>query len=448
MNNIRQKDREPRSRGSGRRGWILGLVAAVAAAGCGDLLDVENPNQLVQEDLESPAAAGALANGAVATVSHALGWMTLVHGTASDELQFVGSRNAWIQLQEGNLQDPANEFSDQAWPSVTRGRWMADEAVRQLKVFDSEGLLPDRALLARTQLYSAIISTMIGDLWEDFTLSDRMEAAPPLGRTNMVQMYDRALTNLNEALTIAQQVDNAELQRQILAQRARTHHARAVWGLVVPGQQVPADPWVNDAQAVADAQAALALMADDWQFRVTYGSATPINNWGFWVNERLELRVSDPYVFPEPEEGKTVEAIRLEDPIDGIPDPALSDIVFEAVGARNFTPVTVVSARELHLILAEAGLAGGTPDFETHINAVRALNNLTPFTGQMDAEDLLKHMRRVNLYATGRRLLDHYRFGEPSEQWLPGSRAVSTPGTLFPITEIERRSNCHILGTC
>jgi starch-binding outer membrane protein, SusD/RagB family len=448
MNTIKRQS-GGRIREPGRKGWILGLAMAAAAAGCGDLLDVENPNQLVQADLESPAAAGALANGAVATVTHALGWMTLVHGSASDELQFVGSRNAWIQLEEGNLHDPANEFTDQAWPSVTRGRWMADEAVRLLKEFDDDGLLVNRNLLARSQLYSAVIYTAIADMWDDFPLgSNRMEAGPPIGRASMSQLYDQAITNLTEALAIAQATGNTDLQAEILAQRARTRHARAVWTLVAPGQAAPANPWVNDAQAVADALAALDMVDNSWRFRVTYSAGTVANEWGFWVNERLELRVSDPYVFPEPTEGKTVESIRLEDPIDEIPDRALEAVVMEAVGARQFNPVTVVSAKELHLILAEAGLAGGTPDFTTHINAVRALNNLTPFAGQMDEGDLLRHMRRVNLFKTGRRLMDHYRFGEPSYSWVSGSRALTTPGTLFPITEVERRSNCHILGTC
>lgn len=428
---------------------VLALAAAVALAGCGDLLDVENPNQLVQDDLESPAAAGALANGAVATVTHAFGWMTLVHGAASDELQFVGSRDAWIQLQEGNIHDPANEFTDQAWPSVTRGRWMADEAVRLLKEFDAEGLLANPLLLARSQLYSAAIYTQIADLWEDFVISDRQEAGPPIGTSNMTQLYDQAITNLTEALGIAEAAGNTELRAQILAQRARTHHARAVWELVVPGNQVPANPLVNNAQANADAAAALALVGNDWQFRVTFSAGTVTNNWGAWVNERLELRVSDPYVTADAETDKTVESIILEDPIDGVPDPALTSIVMEAVEARNFPPVTVVSARELRLILAEAALeAGNDGDFETHINAVRSLDGLSDFTGQMDAQELLEHMRRTNLFNTGRRLMDHYRFGVPSDQWSGSGRAFTTPGTLFPITEIERRSNCHILQTC
>ncbi len=437
---------------NGRRtfgpGLLLAMAAAMIMAGCSDLLDVENPNQLVQEDLETPAAAGALANGALATVTSAFGNMTLIHGAASDELQFVGSRDAWVQLQEGDLRDPANEFTDGAWPSVNQGRWMADEAVRLLQEFDDQGFLADRTVLARSRLYSAMIYTQVADLWEDFVISDRIEAGPPIGSENMRQMYDQAVQNLDAALPIAQEAGALELQARILAQRARTKHARGVWDLMNPPGSVPGNPLVHDPGAVSDAQAALAMVDEDWKFRLTFSSATVSNAWGGWVNERLELRVSDPYVIPG-EEDKTVASIRLEDPIDGVPDPALADIVFEAVGARNFTPVTVVSARELHLILAESALAqndmGG---FTTHINAVRSRDGLTPFTGQMDALELLQHTRRTNLFNTGRRLMDHYRFGEPSFLWRSGQEAVTRPGTLFPITSIERRSNCHILGTC
>jgi hypothetical protein len=48
----------------------------------------------------------------------------------------------------------------------------------------------------------------------------------------------------------------------------------------------------------------------------------------------------------------------LEDPIDAVPDPALTIIIEEATTARNWPPLTIVSARELLLILAEAELAG------------------------------------------------------------------------------------------
>ena len=48
------------------------LVAGLLFAGC-DLLDVDNPNNLVEEDLSNPAAAIAMANGAEASVTRAIG---------------------------------------------------------------------------------------------------------------------------------------------------------------------------------------------------------------------------------------------------------------------------------------------------------------------------------------------------------------------------------------
>jgi starch-binding outer membrane protein, SusD/RagB family len=430
-----------------RRGGLLALALAVSLSACDSLMDVENPNQLVESDLGNPTAAAALVNGALATVATAHADMMTIHGTASDELKWVGSRDAWRELAFGFLTDPRNEFSDAAYPQVARGRWMADEAIRRLEAFDAEGELANRTLLARARLYSAISYTTIADLFDDFTFGNMREEGPPVGADNMVQLYDQAIANLTAALGIAG--ISATLERDLLAQRARTRHARAVWLTLNPAGSVPADPLVNDAGANDDALAALAASTDlDWAFRFAYSSATVTNGWGAWINERLEMRVGDPYIVPDATD-KQVDGILLEDPIDNIPDPALEAIVMEAVGARQFGPITVVSAREMHLILAEAALAAGEPgDFEDHINAVRSLDELTDYTGQIPALDMLRHARRVNLFNQGRRLADHYRFGEPSVEWAPNSSAVQTVGTFLPITEIERTANCYILGTC
>lgn len=431
-----------------RAGLALSLMGMVALSGCDSLLDVENPNSLVQEDLESPAAANALANGALSTVARGYSGVLLLHASAADELVFTGSRDAWIQIQQGDLRDPANEFSDAEWPFVSEGRWMADEAVRLLNQFDQEGTLGNRNHLARAHLYSALKYTLIADLWENFVFSDRIQTGPPIGPENMLGLYDQAVANLDAGLGVAQATGNAELQATILAQRARTKHARAVRALITPAGSSPASALVNDAGAVADAEAALGMVGDDWRFRLTYSAGTVSNTWGAWVNERLELRPSDTYVTPTAD-NKQVAGIALMDPIDEVADPAVSAIINEAVGARQYGPATVVSARELRLILAEAALAAGNEaGFTQHINAIRTMDGVTPYSGQMPALDLLKHQRKAGLYLTGRRLNDHYRFGTTSPLWNPNFEAAQRPGTLFPIAQVERTSNCHLLGTC
>lgn len=424
------------------------LLAGALLAGCDGLLDVENPNQLIQDDLQSPAAAAALANGALSTVSRGYGEIALLAAAASDELVFTGSRDAWIQLQEGDLRDPSNEFSDAAWPFVNEGRWMADEAIRILKQHDADGNLTNRTLLARAQLYSAIMYTQIADLWEDFVISDRTATAAPVGAANMPGLYDVAVANLTEALAIAEAAGNNALRATILAQRARTRHARAVRAMLTPAGTTPSNPLVSDGGAVADAQAALGLIDGTWQFRFSYSANTVANNWGAWVNERLELRPSNAYVQATADD-KRVASVTLMDPIDNVPSPHLQATILEAVGARQYGPLNVVSARELRLILAEAALATGNMDgFTTHINAMRATDGLSPYTGQVPALELLQHSRMANLYNTGRRLNDHYRFGTKSLLWNPNFEASNRPGTLFPIAQIERTSNCYLLGTC
>lgn len=447
-----------KSRGRGFLVALLALAVAWAPSGCDGILDVENPNQLIQDDLEQPEASRALANGVMATVARAYARIILRHDSASDELTFVGSRDAWLQLQRGDLRDTRNEFLDAGgdglWDWVTEARWMGDEAIGLMRGFEDEGTLPSPVFLARAQLFSATIYTLIADSFEDFVFSDRMEAQPPIGPANMIGLYDTAIERLTGAIDRARVAGDTELETQAMAQRARTRHARAVWQMLNPPGSVPADPLVFDQAMVDDAEAALTLAeSENWRFLFTYSAGTVSNNWGGWVNERLEHRVSSEYVIPT-EDDKRVAEIRLEDPIDGIPDPALTARIMEVSGegSRAFAPVTVTGAREMRLLLAEAALAQNDLDgFATQINIVRGLDGLTPWDETLadagehpSALDMLKHARRVNLFNQGRRLNDHYRFGDPNPQWDTALDAFTRPGTKFPITITEIRANPHI----
>jgi len=47
----------------------IALLGALSLSGCGDLLDVNNPNNLVEESVQLPAAAEGLVNGSLRSVS-------------------------------------------------------------------------------------------------------------------------------------------------------------------------------------------------------------------------------------------------------------------------------------------------------------------------------------------------------------------------------------------
>ena len=432
----------------GRGPWsrtvpFLALVAGLALGGCSDILEVDNPNNLLEDDLGSPASARALAAGAGATVSRSLGAILGPYSTVTDEVSWRGSRDAWFQLDIGNLADPGNEFTDDAFRFVGEGRWMADEAVRRLEAFDAAGLLkdtrgvPDRTPLVRAYLYAAISYITIGDMFDDFALSDRRDPIPPEGEANMAQFYDQAITYLTKGFAIADIINNVGLENDLLALRARAEYSKELWDIVNPTGQVVANGLVNDAEANADATAVLARGSAGPRYRVVLpldtddiayaGEASLAYN----INQRGELRVAATYS-------------TLKDPIIDTLDVRVKTTIADLTAGYVYQNIIAASGREMLLILAEAALAASDlTGFATHINTLRGLDGLTPWAGQIPALEMLKHERRANLFLQGRRLADLYRWGQNSPEWqtAPPSTAVSTRGTFFPVTCIEIRAH-------
>lgn len=425
------------------RGVVGSFLIAAALVGCDGLLEVDNPNNLSQDDLSNPAAAGPLVNGASATVARALGAMYGPYSTATDEVTWIGSRDAWRELDEGFLSNERNEFTDQGYHAIAEGRFMADEAILRLSAFDAEDELGDRNLLARAYLIGAIAYTAAADMFDTFVISDRRDANPPIAPGDMDQLYDTAVQYANAGLAVAQATGEVNLQAALMGMRARAKFSKAVWAKLNPAGSTPADPLVSDAGATADAQAALALMVEDYRYVMTldnddiaYG---PVGepSLAYNLNQRGELGIDPVYGTLGANAGAT-----LEDPIDGIPSPVLDEELKTLAASYVYHAMTIVSAREMYLILAEAALdAGNAAGFITQINMLRALDGLTPYAGQVDAEELLEHSRRTNLFLQGRRLSDQYRFGSPSSQWGANSTARTTPGTFFPVTCTEISSH-------
>jgi starch-binding outer membrane protein, SusD/RagB family len=446
----------------GRGPWsrtvpLLALVAGLALGGCSDILEVDNPNNLLEDDLGSPASARALAAGAGATVTRSIGAILGPYSTVTDEVSWRGSRDAWFQLDIGNLADPGNEFTDDAFRFVGEGRWMADEAVRRLEAFDAAGELkdtrgvPDRTPLVRAYFYAAISYITIADMFDDFALSDRRNPTPPEGEANMAQFYDQAITYLTKGLVIARAITNAGLENDLQAVRARAEYSKELWDIVNPTGQVVANGLVNDVQANADATAILARSSAGPRFRVLLpldsddiayaGEASLAYN----INQRGELRIAPQYhSFKGTTAPDDTVFTGLMDPITNARDPVIRTAVADLTAAYVYQNIVAASGREMLLILAEAALAqNDLVTFGTHINAVRALDALPAWTGQIPALEILKHERRVNLFLQGRRLADLYRWGENSAQWqtAPPSTAASTRGTFFPVTCIEIRAH-------
>jgi hypothetical protein len=407
----------------------------LAAGACKGLLDVKNPNNIAEESLDNAQAATQQANGVQASTVRMLSAVTTPYATATDELDWIGSRDAWLDLEKGAISNYLNEFTDGAFPYVGEARYLGDETIKRLEGFNAKGTLTDKTSLVRTYLYTAITYATIADMWDDFAFSNKTEAAAPVGRANMGKLYDTAIDYLTKGLALT---TNNTLKYDLTAWRARVRHGKAVWALITPeGKALPANPLVNDAAANADAAAALALTTggDDKFKMVSNIEAQPgINIW-FEVNGRNETKVGNAYA-------------NLKDPITGLADPTSAKLIAEFKGYGSQQGVfTITSNREMHLILAEAALAANNlVTFQNEINAVRSLDGLPPWTpaSPVTALAILKHERMANLFLARRRLADLYRFGDKVKEWTTDPNfksAVNTLGLLFPIPNIERQAN-------
>jgi len=416
---------------------LFALFVFMAITGCDNLLEVDNPNNVLEESLGDPAAAAAIANGVLSTGSNGIGYCVAPYTIVTDEGIWIGSRDAWNQLDKGNVGDFNNEFVDASWPFITEARYSADNAIARLEGFKSAGTLKDPKNLARAYLYSAMIRITIADMFDDFVYSEKQDTKPPIGETNMVQIYDQAIAHLTSALDILRTSADAELQRRVLGMRARAKQAKAIWSKVNPKPVSAAtlsNPYVTD--GADDAQAAVAVMAANYRWQLTYpGSIGAFNEWAWEVVGRLELNA----VPGKDVIDTAVDDIRMVNEIKEFKDKV------KWGGDRN-SGLTMVSEREMQLILAESKVGSDPAGATTILNTLRARDGLKPLAAPVTVGQLLQHERRANLFMQGRRLADMYRFGIKSPQWLANSEAATIAGSFFPITIRERRANPFLTG--
>ena len=412
---------------------LISLLLGFTLIGCD--LDVDNPNSLLEGDLQDPSAAAALANGAWNASLRGITYMMMPHAVATDESVWIGSRDAWYQIDKGGMTNVYNEFVDQAWPYISEARWMSDKAVQILEGLGAD--LPNNQDLVLAYLSGAMVRVYIADMFEDFVYSDKTEAGTPVGAANMSTLYDEALVLLGKASSIATG-DNAV---KVLSLVARTRHAKAVWGKVNPVNT--ASPYVS--AGASEAAAAAAMMTADWKWRMNFSSSTVSNYMAGQINDRQEMDLFQNALVETATPGAGGDP-QPNDPVTGLPDSRMTATATEfraGGGGTSWTPVTITSLREMHLIIAESKKAGGDDaGCLAELNALRTFDSLDPYPSGTDAGTALQHERRANLFLQSRRLSDMYRFNLTSTVW--DAVEKSPAGSFFPITISEIRSNPNI----
>lgn len=413
-----------------KKSKLIGLILTFAVIGCD--LDVNNPNSLLEDDLKDPSAASAVANGAWNAALRGVSYMMMPYTVAGDESVWIGSRDAWRQIDKGGMTNEYNEFVDQAWPYISEARWMADEAVTRLGEFNTAGTLPDVQDLVLAHLTAAMVRIYIADFFDDFVYSNKTVSGTPIGAANMHELYDQAMS----LLTTAESIADASNKVKVLALKARVAHAEGIWGKLNPSVNT-SSPYVS--AGATEAAAAAALMSADYKWKMNFSASTVSNYMSGQINSRQEMdllynaAVGNGDTFPN-------------DPVTGAADTRMQaefDLFKNTANGTDYAPITIVSLREMHLIIAESKLAGGdNTGCLDELNAIRAFDGLAAYASSQDAAAAFKHERRANLFIQGRRLADMYRFGESSVVWDPVEQSAA--GSFFPITIQEIRANPNI----
>ena len=430
---------------------VVGVGAALLLGACSSLLDVDNPNNVTPSALDNPAAASALVSGAINLNANALSSMLNAYNIISDESFQTGSRDDYRLLDTGGLDINTNEYLQASYLVAMRARWISEQTIQRVAKFQADGALADPQLLAQAYLMGAVIYDEMANMYDDVAISDRTVSGPNLGEANMVQLYDSALKWLDAGAAIATGDNHAN----IIGMRARVRFDKAVWTMLNPPGTTPANPLVNVALSVADANAAIAEMAGDYIFDLTVDNTNSGDDAsggvGFEMNSRVEHTPDTAAFVTIDLTNKKPKTIIAKDPVTGSVDAAAVKMIGRFIFASdiNHPPMAVVSKREMYLILAEAALAAGNnAGFDTNINALRALDGKAAYTGTGPTRlALLQWERRINLVFQGRRLNDMYRFGIKDPRWVTTSIAYKKPGCLLPIPLIERESNAAVTGT-
>ena len=431
------------------------LLGALTLSGCSDLLDVNNPNNLVEESVQLPAAADGLVNGSLRAVSAAASNVWQGPAVVSDELYWTGSRDAWGQLDQGFIGDPLNEFTDGAFPSLGQATWMADYAVSVVQGHVDSGDAP-ATLLARAKLYRGMINLIVGESQEDYVFSDKQTSGTPVGPGNMRSVIESAIADFTDAMANG----SADVMVAAQAMRARAYMSAAIWDAINPSATgcTLSDGTgcaLDFGAAVADAGAVVGSvgLGSDWMFKVGFSAASTSSGQHGNVNQRGENQWDQSLVASTGPGAGARGAVTLLDPYTGVADPAVSQALSQ-YGSSQYGSLTMASERLMHLILAEDALNGGdTAGFETHINHIRvdidgmapyAVGGASPVAGVADVVVALSHTRRANTLFQGLRLQDMYRWGLSDAKWQAASQAVTSPGMMLPITVVECRANENV----
>ena len=408
---------------------VLPLILMVAA-GCNtdDLLDVNAPTQIPAENLENPASAPLLVNGALGDFECALGAHIVVGAILGDELADAHLTSAGWSLDRREVA-PGDSYGANnctsgntigSYVPISVSRWTADNMLTKLQAWTDQEVAKRDSMIALTAAIAGFDYTMLGT---DFC-SAAVDVGPEMQPAEFFAIAEQRFTTAIDAATRA--------NTQTLLNAARVGRARV---RLYMGKK---------AEAAADAK----LVPSGFVWNAT-AAPTPNRR-----NNRVFERNNQGTAF-------TIEPVSRDLMTGGVKDTRTAVVSTPGRRAIDGTQLweqlkysslsatfPIASHDEAQLIIAE--VEGGASAVAI-INALR--NNAgVPALSAAEIADIAQTVieeRRKELWLEGFRMYDIIRFNLPQvpEAGSPFVRGGFYGNTrCLPLPDVERFNNPNIGG--
>jgi len=397
---------------------IAALAALLGTGACGDILKVESPGRISDDDLGSKDAVPGMVTGMKYDLSQAVDNNLEILALASEELYHGGSYD-WADVPRGVINDDDPGVSG-SWNSTQQARWVSEHGIPKIQDVLSESEFSKSADVARAYVYGGYANRILGGSW----CSSVIDGGPEIPNTDHFQ---RAVDQFTAAIPVAQAAGRSDLVSAAYAGRAQAKALQGDWtGAAADAAQVPAD-FVFYAEI-------------DTEMR---------NILSYETHDRYEYTVYNTYMESHPDDPRAPWVIaRNNDGTVANGANGSTPMYQQQKYEDNSSDVALSKGTEMLLVRAEAALnSSDIAGAYTFMNQARDFYGMDPLPQAADLEAAwadLRYERGATLWLEGRRLEDLRRWysetGPAHDDTLNG-RAV-----CIPISQAEKLANHNFRG--
>ena len=424
--------------------WAVAVLAA--AAGCHDILSVQNPQAFSNEAANDPVLLPAVAAGAEGDMQVSIAPLATMTGMLSDEMWHTGTWSDWLDVSKGAIRKnwPFNGAFSVPEDNMLRARGTAESASKRF-----ENVLGDTAHTS-----SLFITSEMARAWADLELAMSVCQAPSTAGAEMVSdtvLFKQAADTFTAMIPLIQAAHYVkEEDRQARLNQARAGLARADLmlgnydGALAAAQQVPTgfrydaiysnnSAFQNNAmadQGNSNYNRSFSIRADVWKDLIDTVSFTLRDKYSGKPDLRVQLGHDNN------------NALGYARGSDGVSP-------FYSIGKypSYASPIAMTKWEEMNLIVAEVKWRkGDNAGAVAAMNVNRRLPGVAlpdlavPTTGDVATQirDMILQERFAVLFAEGSRMQDLYRFGLVTSRLGPGR------ATKLPLSRTEQLTNPHI----